>query len=135
MAMRISISTAFLLASICLAPITASAGSGSYICAINEVYECQAVDGCKRASLDAIKLSAFIVLDVDKKQLTGAAIGDAGRTEDIEGLTSTDKNIFLYGTQGQDTWNMTVSLETGALTGGISSGASSFAIFGNCTLK
>ena len=66
--MRISISTALLMASICLVPVAASAASGSYICAINEVYECQAVTGCQRASLDAINLSEFIVLDVDKKQ-------------------------------------------------------------------
>ncbi|MGO8842400.1 MAG: hypothetical protein ACLQF1_15100 [Methyloceanibacter sp.] len=133
--MRISISTALLMASICLVPVAASAASGSYICAINEVYECQAVSGCQRASLDAINLSEFIVLDVDKKQLTSASIGEEGRTEDIEGLTSTDKAIFLYGTQGEDTWNATVSLTTGALTGGISSGTSSFALFGSCTQK
>ncbi|MGC1179745.1 MAG: hypothetical protein WA884_12185 [Methyloceanibacter sp.] len=133
--MRISISTALLMASICLVPVAASAASGSYICAINEVYECQAVTGCQRASLDAINLSEFIVLDVDKKQLTSASIGEEGRTEDIEGLTSTDKAIFLYGTQGEDTWNATVSLTTGALTGGISSGTSSFALFGSCTQK
>jgi len=29
--------------------------------------------------------------------------------------------------------NATISLETGALTGGVTSGTSSFAIFGNCT--
>jgi hypothetical protein len=133
--MRISISTALLMASICLVPVAASAASGSYICAINEVYECQAVTGCQRASLDAINLSEFIVLDVDKKQLTSASIGEEGRTEDIEGLTSTDKAIFLYGTQGEDTWNATVSLTTGALTGGISSGTSSFALFGSCRQK
>ncbi|MGA8692004.1 MAG: hypothetical protein WB662_19425 [Methyloceanibacter sp.] len=133
--MRISISTALLMASICLVPVAASAASGSYICAINEVYECQAVTGCQRASLDAINLSEFIVLDVDKKQLTSASIGEEGRTEDIEGLTSTDKAIFLYGSQGEDTWNATVSLTTGALTGGISSGTSSFALFGSCRQK
>jgi hypothetical protein len=135
MVMRVSISTAFLALCVCLAGGAASAASGSYLCAISEVYECQAVTGCQRASLDAINLSAFIVLDLDKKQLTGVAIGQAGRTEDIEGLTSNDKEILLYGTQGDDTWNASVSLATGALTGGIASDASSFALFGNCTPK
>jgi len=133
--MRISISAAFLLASACLVPSAALAASGSYICAISEAYECQTVTGCKRASLDAINLSEFIVLDLDKKQLTSAAIGEAPRMEDIEGLSSTDKLIFVHGTQDQETWNWTVSLETGALTGGITTGNSSFAIFGNCTHK
>ena len=70
--------------------------------------------GCKRVSTDAINLSEFIVLDTDKKQLTSASMGETPRTEDIEGLSSTDKNIFLYGTQGEDTWNATISLENGA---------------------
>ena len=77
----------------------------------------------------------FIVVDTDKKQMTSASLGEAPRTEDIEGLTMTDKNVFLYGTQGTDTWNATLSLENGGLTGGISSGTSSFALFGSCTKK
>jgi hypothetical protein len=125
-----------LVAGLCALPVAASAAaSGSYICAIGEVYECVAVTGCNRVSTDTINLSEFIIVDVDKKQLTEAAIGENGDTEDIEGLSSNDKNIFLYGTQGQDTWNATISLENGALTGGIASGASSFALFGNCTKK
>ena len=91
--------------------------------------------GCKRVSTDAINLPELIVLYVDKKQLSGASMGEASRTEDVEGLSSNDKNIFLYGTQDQDTWNATISLENGALTGGIRSGPSSFALFGNCTKK
>jgi len=133
--MRISISAAFLIASACLVPAPSSAASGAYICAMSEAYECQTVTGCKRVSLDAINLSEFIVLDLDKKQLTSAAMDEAPRTEDIEGLTSTDKVIYLQGTQDQETWNATVSLETGALAGGITSGKSSIAIFGNCTPK
>jgi hypothetical protein len=129
-----------LIAALCALPVAAATGalaaaSGSYICAIGEVYECEAVNGCKRVSTDAINLSEFIIVDVDKKQLTEAAIGENGDTEDIEGLSSNDKNIFLYGTQDQETWNATISLENGALTGGISSGTSSFALFGNCTKK
>ena len=127
---------AALIAGLCALPVAASAAaSGSYICAIGEVYECEAVNGCRRVSTDTINLSEFIIVDVDKKQLTEAAIGENGETEDIEGLSSNDKNIFLYGTQGQDTWNATISLENGALTGAISNSPSTFALFGNCTKK
>ncbi|MGV1014732.1 MAG: hypothetical protein ACOYB4_07155 [Methyloceanibacter sp.] len=133
--MRISISAAFLLASACLLPVTASAATGSYICAFSDVYECETVTGCKRASLNAINIPEFIVIDLDKKQLTGASIGNNHRTEDIEGMTSDDKHIFLHGQQDEETWNATITLETGALSGGITSGLSSFAVFGNCTQK
>ena len=125
-----------LVAGLCALPVAASAAaSGSYICAIGEVYECVAVTGCNRVSTDTINLSEFIIVDIDKKQMTEAAIGENGETEDIEGLSSDDKNIFLYGTQGKDTWNATISLENGSFTGAISDAPSSFALFGNCTKK
>jgi hypothetical protein len=133
--MRILVCAVSLIASTCLLPAAAIAATGSYMCAFTDVYECETVTGCQRASLHAINIPEFIVLDLDKKQLTGAAIGDTHRTEDIEGMASTDKLIFIHGTQDEETWNATITLETGALAGGITSGSSSFAIFGNCTSK
>ena len=83
--MRISIAPAsMLIAGLCLTPVAASA-EPSYICSIGEVYECEGVNGCKRVSTDSINLSEFILLDTDKKQMTSASIGEAPRTEDIEG--------------------------------------------------
>jgi hypothetical protein len=124
---------AALIAGLCALPVAASAQS--YICALGEVYECEAVTGCKRVSTDTVNLSEFILVDVDKKQLTELAIGENGETEDIEGISSTDKAIFLHGQQDKETWNATISLEDGSLTGGISSSPSSFALFGHCTKK
>ena len=93
------------------------------------------MNGCKRVSTDTINLSELILVDLDKKQLTEVAIGENGETEDIEGVSSNDKSIFLHGQQDQETWNATISLENGALTGGISSSPSSFAVFGHCPPK
>jgi hypothetical protein len=133
--MRISIATALVIASVSLIPQGARAAASSYLCAIQEVNECHAVGGCKEIDNDAINLSDFITLDLDKKQLTSAGVSGPTRTEDIEGITITDKAIFLYGTQDQESWNTTITLETGDLVGGIASGTSSFAIFGACTPK
>lgn len=133
--MRNSITTAFAFASACLLPLAASAASGSYICAFADVYECENVTGCHRGHLQDINLPEFIVLDLDKKQMSGAAIGHTNRTEDIEGMVSDDKHIHIHGMQDEETWNATIVLETGALAGGITSGTSSFAVFGNCTKK
>lgn len=129
----LSAASLLLLGGLALAPATASAAS--YICAINEVYECEAVTGCHRVPAEAINLSELVVLDTDKKLLTSIGIGEDAKSEDIEGLNATDKNILLYGTQGSDTWNATVSLEDGSLAGGIASGGSSFSLFGKCTNK
>ena len=112
-----------------------AAAAQSYICAVGEVYECEAVTGCKRVSTDTINLSEFILVDVDKKQLTELAIGENGETEDIEGISSTDKAIFLHGQQDRKPGTRRSRWRTGSLTGGISSGPSSFALFGHCTKK
>ena len=50
--MRISISKACVgLAFLCMTPATGFAEEKSYVCAINEVYECVTVTGCSRVSL------------------------------------------------------------------------------------
>jgi hypothetical protein len=122
-----------LIAGVCALPVAASAES--YICAIGEVFECEPVTGCKETTTAAVNLSNFIVLDTDKKTLTGAALNKAAESEDVEGMEITEKHIFLHGHQDEETWNATVSLEDGVLTGGITSQPSSFALFGHCTKK
>ncbi len=132
--MRNSIVKACLLvASVCAAPAMASADS--YICAIGEVFECAPVIGCKRAALRDVNIATFMLLDLEKKQLTSGGIGRDERTEDVEGLKVTEKAIFVHGTQDVETWNAVISLENGALSGSISNADSSLAIFGNCTKK
>ena len=50
--MRNSISKACVgLAFLCMTPATGFAEEKSYVCAINEVYECVTVTGCSRVSL------------------------------------------------------------------------------------
>ena len=133
--MRFSKLATIIIAAVSLAPSASYAAANVYICALQAVYECHAIGDCKEANLDAVNLSDFMILDVDKKQLTSAGMGGPSRTEDIEGITVTDKAIYLYGTQDQETWNATLMLETGDLVGGIASGKSSFALFGACTPK
>ncbi len=122
-----------LIAGLCALPVAASAES--YICAITEVYECVDVKGCEEVSTDTINLAELMVLDTDKKTLTGTSLNETAQSEEIEGLHVTDKHIFLHGHQDEESWNTTISLENGALAGGIASGASSFALFGHCTKK
>jgi len=51
--MRNSISKACVgLAFLCMTPATGFAEEKSYVCAINEVYECVTVTGCSRVSLE-----------------------------------------------------------------------------------
>jgi hypothetical protein len=136
--MRLSIHGAGLgLTVLCVTSATSFAEK-SYLCAINEVYECVAVTGCKRVSPKAANLAGVMVLDVEKKQLSLAPLGGRPRTDDIESLTETDEGILLYGMgrrEADRTWSAVISLKTGNLSGGISTLRSSFAFSGTCSSK
>ena len=136
--MRISISRACLvLAFTWTAPALASAEK-SYVCAINEVYECVAVTGCSRISLDDANLVGVMLIDVEKKQLITAPLGQEPTSDDIESLAVTDEAILLHGTGKKDTnrtWSGVISLKTGSLSAGVSTPDASLALSGRCTAK
>ena len=137
--MRISISKPCVgLALLCMTPATGFAEEKSYVCAINEVYECVAVTGCSRVSLQDANVAGIMVLDIEKKQLRSAPLGGEARTDDIEGLAVTDKAILIHGTGKRETdrtVSAIISLETGNLTTGISTLDSSISLLGNCSAK
>jgi hypothetical protein len=136
--MRLSIYKAgFGLAVLCATSATSFAEK-AYLCAVNEVYECVAVTGCKRVSPKDANVAGIMVLDAKKKQLSLAPIGGEPRTEEIEGFTVTDDAILLFGTgkrKPNRTWSAVISLKTGNLSGGVSTPESSLALSGTCSAK
>jgi hypothetical protein len=125
------------LAVLCVTSVTSYAEK-SYLCAVNEVYECLAVTGCSRVSLKDANLAGVMLLDVEKKQLSLAPLGGDARTDDIEGLTVTDDAILLHGTgksKKDRTWSAVISLKTGNLSAGVSTLDSSLALTGTCSAK
>jgi hypothetical protein len=121
------------LAILWLTPATAFS---QYLCAINEVYRCAAVDGCSRVSPRDANLAGVMVLDVNKKQLILAPLGGTKRADDIDSLTITDDAILLYGMgkrMADRTFNAVISLKTGKLSAGLSTLDSSFALLGECS--
>ena len=137
--MRISISRACLvLAFTWTAPALASAEK-SYLCAINDVYECVSVTGCNRISLETANLAGVIVLDIENKKLKSAPIGQEAKSVDIENLTFEDKFILLHGV-GQNSptprsFSALVDTETGNLSAGVSTPDASLALVGKCTAQ
>jgi hypothetical protein len=136
--MRISISKACLaLAFTCIAPATVFAEQ-AYLCAINEVYECVAVTGCSRISLEDANLAGVMLIDIEKKQLSSAPLGQDPTTDTIDSATVTDDAILLHGIGKKDmdrTWSAVISLKSGNLSAGVSTPDSSLALTGRCTAK
>ncbi|MGB7457736.1 MAG: hypothetical protein WBM51_18960 [Pseudolabrys sp.] len=137
--MQISISKACVaLTFLCMTPTTGFAEEKSYVCAINEVYECVTVTGCSRVSLADANVAGIMVLDMEKKQLRSAPLGGEPRVDDIEGLSVTNKAILIHGTGKRETdrtVSALISLETGNLTAGISTLDSSISLLGNCSAQ
>jgi len=137
--MRNSISKLCLgLAFVCMVPLTGLTAEKSYLCAINEVYECVAVTGCSRISLEDANLTGIMLIDVENKQLRTAPLGGEHRADDIESLDVTDKAILLHGKGIKETnrsWSAVISLETGDVTAGVSTLDSSLSLLGKCTAQ
>jgi len=55
------------------------------------VYECVAVSGCSRISVEDANLTGIKLIDVEKKQLRTAPLGEEHRADDIENVAVTDK--------------------------------------------
>jgi hypothetical protein len=137
--MRISFSALCMgLAFVCMVPVAGFGAEKSYLCAINEVYECVAVTGCSRISLEDANLTPIMLIDVEKKQLRTAPLGGDPRTDDIDSVAVTDKAILLHGNgikQTDRTWSAVISLETGNVTAGVSTLDSSLSLLGKCTAE
>ena len=136
--MRNSISKACLgLTLISVAP-TVCFAEQAYLCAINEVYECVAVSGCSRISLEDANLAGVMLIDVEKKQLSSAPLGGDPTTDAIDSVTVADDAVLLHGLGKKDTgrtWSAVISLKTGNLSAGVSTPNSSLALSGRCTAK
>ena len=109
--------------------------SKQFICSANEVQECSPVEGCKRSSPGAINLPPMWHVDIANKKLAAITMEGTGRSEDIEGVKEADKELYLYGLQGEQSWSAVVSRETGAFTTTISVDGNGFVIFGVCAPK
>jgi hypothetical protein len=137
--MRLSISKLCLgLAFLCAVPATGFTQEKSYLCAINEVYECVAVTGCSRTSLEDANLAGIMLIDMEKKQLRTAPLGGEHRADDIESVEVNDKAILLHGTGKRETnrtWSAIISLETGNLNAGVSTLDSSLSLLGKCSAQ
>jgi hypothetical protein len=116
-----------------MVPVAGFAAEKSYLCAINEVYECVAVTGCSHISLEDANLTGIMLIDVEKK---AASHSTSGRT--TSSLAVTDKAILLHGRGIKETdraWSAVISLETGNVTAGVSTLDSSLSLLGKCTAQ
>ena len=114
-----------------LVPMKAHAAP-AYACAVQEVFECRAVAGCKRVRNAAAELPPMVTLNVKEKNLFSGLFGGAGLLENGE-VYEDEQVLIMRGRKGLQTWTAVVEKPTGAMSGSISQAGRTFAQFGHCT--
>lgn len=123
---------------ICLlaAPATVSAASGTYMCAVTDVYECVEVAGCKRVSLDFANLAPVLKFDFDKKVMTSDDIGSDPREIELSNMEEMGDVLLFHGI-GQNkesprSFSAAISKTTGKIRAGITTADATLSLTGDC---
>lgn len=103
----------------------------TYLCALNEVIECNPLGNCSRISTDDAGLPDFIRVDLQSGMLRAASRGDDRQTP-IGTKEVMDGKTILTGIQNGRGWNVVLSEDKTDLIGTISDVKAGFVVFGAC---
>lgn len=98
------------------------------ICAAVDAVDCSAFDQCQRVTPQMVNLPRFIRIDLQNKELSGD-----GRKTPIEHVTHVEHQVIMQGVRGGRAWSMSLSTQTGDLTGTVTDDGFGFVVFGVCT--
>ncbi len=123
---------------LCLAFTTATAGdfdgSKPFICAVINLFECQAGGTCEPVALEATNLPRFLRIDCKNKSVSGTLAGGTVRTTNIEGMEHLNGLLILQGTENGKAWSMSVNEESGKAVLSAVGEDVAFVVFGACVL-
>lgn len=124
----------------CLVPTTGVALAASedmnnqLLCAITEVIECEAMGECIETLPANVGLPDFILIDLEKKQLSGFR-EEGARTTSIQKVASADGRTVFGGLDGGRGWSAVLSDGNRRLNATISDEQTGFVLFGACMPK
>jgi hypothetical protein len=106
-------------------------GSAPLLCAPVVVMECGPDGDCQRRSAESVNLPQFFKVDLKARTVRSE---ETGRDSPIRNLEHLNGQMILQGGQNGRGWSMTISEETGKMSGAISTEGEGFIVFGACTL-
>ncbi len=123
-----------------LVPVLASAatdfdGSRELLCAVIHATEAEAeIPECLSGPPWLVNLPVFIEIDFVAKQTTTTSQHQVQRSSEIEVIDHLGRNrMSLQGTDGEYSWSMLISEETGSMTLAVAGEEVGFLVFGACT--
>lgn len=115
-------------------------GSEPLLCALLDINECAAGNGCEEVMAESINAPRFLRVNVKDKQITGKRASGSENTAAIEFMERLDGKLIL---QGADDgvegvrdglgWTLTIAEDTGKLVLTASGDDVAFIAFGACT--
>ncbi len=103
-------------------------GSKKLICSTVQGMDCAADTGCSKGIAADMGAPTFLRVDVAGKRIAGTKV-----TTDILTIEKSDTQILLGGNELGFGWTMAIDSESGEMVTTMTSRASVFMMFGNCT--
>jgi hypothetical protein len=115
-------------------PLAAAAydESAPLLCAVIEVFDCQAGSDCQRGTAESVNLPQFVKVDFAEKTLSTPEPGERKSVTPITHVERVDGNIILQGVEGSRAWSMVIAKETGKISATVSDHQVGFVVFGAC---
>jgi hypothetical protein len=130
----ISLALCFCLGMALYPPLAAAAYDGSVplLCAVIEVFDCQAGGDCQRGMAESVNLPQFVKVNFAEKTLSTPEQGERKSVTPITHVERVDGNIILQGVEGSRAWSMVIAKETGKISATVSDHQGGFVVFGAC---
>jgi hypothetical protein len=115
-------------------PLAAAAYDGSVplLCAVIEVFDCQAGGDCQRGTAESVNLPQFVKVNFAEKTLSTPEQGERKSVTPIIHAESVDGNMILQGVEGGRAWSIIIANETGKFSATVSDQQVGFVVFGAC---
>jgi hypothetical protein len=130
----ISLALCFCLGMAPYPPLAAAAYDGSVplLCAVIEVFDCQAGGDCQRGTAESVNLPQFVKVNFAEKTLSTPEQGERKSVTSIIHAESVDGNMILQGVEGGRAWSIIIANETGKFSATVSGQQVGFVVFGAC---
>jgi hypothetical protein len=107
-------------------------GSVPLLCAVIEVFDCQAGGDCQHGMAESVNLPQFVKVNFAEKTLSTPEQGERTSVTAMTRIDSVDGNMILQGVEGSRAWSMVITKETGKMTATVSDQQVGFVVFGAC---
>jgi hypothetical protein len=113
--------------------IAAIDGKSALICAIIDVNDCTAGNGCSVGDNESLDLPDFIRIDFANKEITARDEEESDRKTIIQVITLSDDGFLLQGSGLGRGWTMSMNKTDGEFALAATGNGLTFAAFGVCT--